>query len=30
VGLQNAEDPSEDTMAEMFAGLYQHPARRAG
>jgi flagellar biosynthesis protein FlhF len=30
VGLQSAEDPSEDTMAEMFAGLYQHPARRAG
>ncbi|HBX57308.1 flagellar biosynthesis protein FlhF [Pseudomonas sp. UBA2684] len=30
VGLQTAEDPSEDTMAEMFAGLYQHPARRAG
>jgi flagellar biosynthesis protein FlhF len=30
VGLQSAEEPSEDTMAEMFAGLYQHPARRAG
>ncbi|MGE8499309.1 MAG: flagellar biosynthesis protein FlhF [Pseudomonas sp.] len=30
VGLQAAEDPSEDTMADMFAGLYQHPARRAG
>ena len=30
VGLQAAEDPSEDTMAEMFAGLYQQPARRAG
>jgi flagellar biosynthesis protein FlhF len=30
VGLQSAEDPSEDTMAEMFAGLYQHPTRRAG
>ncbi|MGE8360493.1 flagellar biosynthesis protein FlhF [Pseudomonas sp.] len=30
VGLQSAEDPSEDTMADMFAGLYQQPARRAG
>lgn len=30
VGLQAAETPSEDTMAEMFADLYQHPARRAG
>lgn len=30
VGLQAADVPSEDTMAEMFAGLYQHPARRAG
>ncbi|WP_439859041.1 flagellar biosynthesis protein FlhF [Pseudomonas sp. MBLB4136] len=30
VGLQSAEDPSEDAMAEMFAGLYQQPARRAG
>ncbi len=30
VGLQNADEPSEETMVEMFAGLYQHPARRAG
>ncbi|MBU2323256.1 MAG: flagellar biosynthesis protein FlhF [Gammaproteobacteria bacterium] len=30
VGLQSAEAPSEDTMADMFAGLYQNPARRAG
>ncbi|MEX6503051.1 flagellar biosynthesis protein FlhF [Pseudomonas zhanjiangensis] len=30
VGLQSAEDPSEEAMVEMFAGLYQHPARRAG
>ncbi|MBS7663048.1 flagellar biosynthesis protein FlhF [Pseudomonas lalucatii] len=30
VGLQAAEDPSEETMAELFAGLYQQPARRAG
>jgi flagellar biosynthesis protein FlhF len=30
VGLQSAEDPSEEAMAEMFAGLYQQPARRAG
>ena len=30
VGLQTADAPSEDTMAEVFAGLYQHPARRAG
>ncbi|UTW07322.1 flagellar biosynthesis protein FlhF [Pseudomonas benzenivorans] len=30
VGLQAPEEPSEDTMAEMFAGLYQQPARRAG
>lgn len=30
VGLQSAEEPSEDTMADMFAGLYQNPARRAG
>jgi flagellar biosynthesis protein FlhF len=28
VGLQATQEPSEDTMAEMFAGLYQHPARR--
>ncbi|NQD81378.1 flagellar biosynthesis protein FlhF [Pseudomonas sp. CrR14] len=30
VGLQATEEPSEDTMADMFAGLYQDPARRAG
>jgi flagellar biosynthesis protein FlhF len=30
VGLQSADDPSEEVMVEMFAGLYQHPARRAG
>lgn len=30
VGLQAPEEPSEDTMADMFAGLYQDPARRAG
>ncbi|MGB4075761.1 flagellar biosynthesis protein FlhF [Pseudomonas sp.] len=29
VGLQAAQDPSEDTMAEMFAGLYQQPTQRA-
>src|SRR3990167_5683179 len=29
VGLQATQDPSEDTMAGMFAGLYQQPARRA-
>ena len=29
VGLQATQEPSEDTMAEMFAGLYQQPARRA-
>ena len=28
VGLQATQDPSEDTMAEMFAGLYQQPAQR--
>ncbi|VXC14616.1 Flagellar biosynthesis protein FlhF [Pseudomonas sp. 8BK] len=28
VGLQASQDPSEDTMAEMFAGLYQQPTRR--
>jgi flagellar biosynthesis protein FlhF len=28
VGLQAGQDPSEDTMADMFAGLYQQPARR--
>ncbi|MGE8501879.1 flagellar biosynthesis protein FlhF [Ectopseudomonas oleovorans] len=27
VGLQAAEEPSEDAMAQMFAGLYQKPAR---
>ncbi|KRW59476.1 flagellar biosynthesis protein FlhF [Pseudomonas sp. TTU2014-080ASC] len=30
VGLQASQDPSEDTMADMFAGLYQQPARRVG
>jgi flagellar biosynthesis protein FlhF len=30
VSLQTAEDPSEEAMADMFAGLYHHPARRAG
>ncbi|ERI54394.1 flagellar biosynthesis regulator FlhF [Pseudomonas sp. EGD-AK9] len=30
VGLQAAEEPSEDAMAQLFAGLYQSPARRAG
>ncbi len=30
VGLQAAEDPSEDAMAQMFAGLYHNPAQRAG
>ncbi|MFC5696446.1 flagellar biosynthesis protein FlhF [Pseudomonas sp. GCM10022186] len=30
VSLQAAEDPSEEAMAELFAGLYQNPARRAG
>lgn len=30
VGLQSADDPSEEVMVEMFAGLYQHPARCAG
>ncbi|MHA6494527.1 flagellar biosynthesis protein FlhF [Pseudomonas borbori] len=30
VGLQSDEAPSEDAMAEVFAGLYQQPARRAG
>jgi flagellar biosynthesis protein FlhF len=28
VGLQATQDPSEDTMADMFAGLYQQSARR--
>ena len=30
VGLQAAEEPSEDAMAQMFAGLYHNPAKRAG
>lgn len=30
VGLQAPDEPSEDTMADMFAGLYQSPARQAG
>ncbi len=30
VSMQTAEDPSEEAMADMFAGLYQHPARRVG
>lgn len=30
VGLQAAEEPSEDAMAQMFAGLYRNPAKRAG
>ncbi|OLU17397.1 flagellar biosynthesis protein FlhF [Pseudomonas sp. PA1(2017)] len=30
VGLQAPDEPSEDTMADMFAGLYQNPARQAG
>ncbi|SDI53016.1 flagellar biosynthesis protein FlhF [Pseudomonas flavescens] len=30
VGLQAPDEPSEDTMADMFAGLYQDPTRRAG
>ncbi|MGY4532509.1 flagellar biosynthesis protein FlhF [Pseudomonas sp. TE3786] len=30
VSLQAPQDPSEDAMADMFAGLYQNPARRAG
>ncbi|MGQ7958413.1 flagellar biosynthesis protein FlhF [Pseudomonas sp. SP16.1] len=30
VGLQAADEPSEDAMAQLFAGLYQNPARRAG
>lgn len=29
VGLQAAEEPSEDAMAQMFAGLYHNPAKRA-
>lgn len=27
VGLQTAEEPSEEAMAQLFAGLYQKPAR---
>ena len=30
VSLQTAEDPSEEAMADMFSGLYHHPARRVG
>ncbi|WXL24497.1 flagellar biosynthesis protein FlhF [Ectopseudomonas mendocina] len=30
VGLQAGQEPSEDTMADMFAGLYQQPARQVG
>lgn len=30
VSLQTAEDPSEEAMADMFAGLYHHPERRVG
>ena len=30
VGLQAAEEPSEDAMAQLFAGLYQGTARRVG
>ncbi|MGH8433641.1 MAG: flagellar biosynthesis protein FlhF [Pseudomonas sp.] len=30
VSLQAPQDPSEDAMADLFAGLYQSPARRAG
>ena len=30
VGLQAAEEPSEEAMAQMFAGLYHSPAKRAG
>lgn len=30
VGLQAAEEPTEDAMAQMFAGLYHNPAKRAG
>ncbi|WP_339513035.1 flagellar biosynthesis protein FlhF [Pseudomonas sp. RL_15y_Pfl2_60] len=29
VGLQAQEEPCEDTMAEVFAGLYQQPAKQA-
>ncbi|SDP99618.1 flagellar biosynthesis protein FlhF [Ectopseudomonas guguanensis] len=30
VGLQAPEEPSEEAMAQMFAGLYHSPAKRAG
>lgn len=30
VSLQVPEDPSEDAMADMFAGLYQQPSRQVG
>ncbi|MCU9948604.1 flagellar biosynthesis protein FlhF [Pseudomonas sp. PDM13] len=30
VSLQTPEDPSEEAMADLFAGLYQNPARRVG
>jgi flagellar biosynthesis protein FlhF len=30
VSLQAPQEPSEDAMADMFTGLYQNPARRAG
>lgn len=30
VSLQAPQEPSEDAMADLFAGLYQSPARRAG
>ncbi|TXR39326.1 flagellar biosynthesis protein FlhF [Ectopseudomonas mendocina] len=30
VGLQAAEEPSEEAMAQMFAGLYHNPAQLAG
>ena len=30
VSLQVEEEPSEEAMADMFAGLYQQPGRRAG
>ncbi|MHB9797270.1 flagellar biosynthesis protein FlhF [Pseudomonas sp. MT3] len=30
VSLQASEEPSEDAMADMFAGLYQQPVRCAG
>ena len=30
VSLQAPEEPSEDAMADMFAGLYQNPSQRVG